>query len=50
MAEALPSAARIAQQEESNRIFSGVEFAEPLPLEQHPVILAKRAEVVETEE
>ncbi|MNI64199.1 hypothetical protein D3C73_1196240 [compost metagenome] len=48
--EALPSAARIAQQQESDRIFTGVEFAAPLPLDQHPVILAKRAEVVETEE
>ncbi|MNC23245.1 hypothetical protein D3C75_712620 [compost metagenome] len=45
-----PSAARIEQQLHSDQHFAGVHFAEPLALENHPVMERKITKVVETEE
>ncbi|MNW65695.1 hypothetical protein D3C74_440990 [compost metagenome] len=45
-----PSKARIEQQKRSNQLFGGVHFAEPLTLDNHPVMQRKRTTAVEFKE
>ncbi len=45
-----PSKARIEQQEQSDLLFAGVQFAEPIALDNHPVMQRKSTKVEVTEE